>query len=188
MAAASCSDALRLVVAQRLLRNQKMNPIETLYFISPICVLWMVPAALLTELPTALRAQSMHLAVDHPFIFLASGIAGACVNLTSFLLVKRTSSMTLKTLTMARNGGLVMVSALAFGETITSLEAIGYTGLLACFAIYTLVKAGEGGGVAAANGVGEKPSNEQELNALVPVMIPTHEVRVDSDEELRSRR
>ena len=38
MASASCSDALRLVVAQRMLRNQKMNPIETLYYISPICM------------------------------------------------------------------------------------------------------------------------------------------------------
>ena len=83
MAAASCSDALRLVVAQRvhaprparrsgraparaarvclcalpgrvlsqLLRNLKMNPIETLYYISPICLVWMVPAALLTGAP-----------------------------------------------------------------------------------------------------------------------------------------
>ena len=34
MAAASISDALRLVVAQRLLSNMKMNPLETLYFIS----------------------------------------------------------------------------------------------------------------------------------------------------------
>ena len=51
------ADALRLVVAQRMLRNQKMNPIETLYFISPVCIMWMIPAAILTELPTALRSQ-----------------------------------------------------------------------------------------------------------------------------------
>ena len=144
MAAASCSDALRLVVAQRLLRNMKMHPIETLYFISPICVLWMVPAALLTELPTALKSGSVNIFLQHPFIFLASGISGAFVNLTSFLLVKRTSSMTLKTLTMARNGGLVIVSAVIMGETITGLEAFGYTGLLLCFTMYTIVKASEG--------------------------------------------
>jgi len=145
MAAASCSDALRLVVAQKLLRNQKMQPLETLYFISPICVLWMLPAAVLTELPTAYRAGSLRLVREHTFIFAASGIAGCFVNLTSFLLVKRTSSMTLKTLTMARNGGLVMVSALVMGETITTLEAVGYTGLLGCFTAYTVVKAREGG-------------------------------------------
>ena len=77
MAAASISDALRLVVAQRLLSNMKMNPLETLYFISPICLLWMVPAALLTEIPTALRTNSLALPFSHPLIFIASGLAGA---------------------------------------------------------------------------------------------------------------
>ena len=51
--------------------------------------------------------------------------------------------MTLKALTMARNGGLVLMSALLMGETITTLELVGYSGLLSCFAAYTLVKAAE---------------------------------------------
>ena len=55
------------------------------YYISPICVLWMVPAALLTELPTAYRTSSLSIFNAHPFIFFASGISGAGVNLTSFL-------------------------------------------------------------------------------------------------------
>ena len=80
---------------------------------------------------------------SHPAVFAASALAGAFVNLTSFLLVKRASSMTLKALTMARNGGLVLVSAVVFGETITALEAVGYGGLLGCFAMYTCVKARE---------------------------------------------
>ena len=36
MAAASCSDALRLVVAQKLLRNLKLQPMEMLYYMSPV--------------------------------------------------------------------------------------------------------------------------------------------------------
>ncbi len=143
MAAASCSDALRLVLAQKLLKNQKMQPMETLYFISPICVLWMVPAAIFTELPGALRANSLALMRVYPLTFCASGLSGCFVNLTSFLLVRRTSSMTLKTLTMARNGGLVIVSALIMGEPISGLEAFGYTGLLGCFALYTWLQATE---------------------------------------------
>ena len=42
--------AVRLVLAQKLLSNHKMAPMETLYFISPLCVVWMVPFILL-ELP-----------------------------------------------------------------------------------------------------------------------------------------
>ena len=52
MCAASCSDAVRLVLAQKLLSNHKMQPMETLYYMSPMCILWMVPFVLL-ELPVA---------------------------------------------------------------------------------------------------------------------------------------
>ena len=80
--------------------------------------------------------------------------------------------MTLKTLTMARNGGLVIVSALVFGETITTLEGIGYTGLLGCFACYTYVKATES--------MPPPATSEQELKALVPIPSPS---RGGGDEE-----
>jgi len=144
MAAASCSDALRLVVAQKLLRNLKLQPMEMLYYMSPVCILWMFPFAALGELPTALRRNSFALVFHHPWLFVGAGFSGFFVNVTSFLLVKRTSSMTLKLLTMTRNGGLVLASALFFGETVTTLEAIGYSGLVACFGLYSMIKAQEG--------------------------------------------
>ena len=141
MVAASCSDALRLVLAQKLLTNCSLKPLETLYYVSPICLMWMLPVALMHEVPTALRRESFLIVLSHPMLFLASGFSGFFVNLTSFLLVKRTSSMTLKTMTMSRNGALVLFSALAMGETVTSLEAVGYGGLLLCFTLYTYFKA-----------------------------------------------
>jgi len=143
MAGASCSDALRLVIAQKLLKNLKLKPVETLYYTSPVCLLWMVPAALATEMPLALHRNSFKLILKHPLMFMLSGFSGFFVNITSFLLVKRTSSMTLKTMTMTRNGGLVIFSALLMGETITSLEAFGYSGLLVFFGLYTYTKASQ---------------------------------------------
>ena len=65
---------------------------------------------------------------------------------------------------MARNGGLVLFSALLMGETITSLEAFGYTGLLVCFTLYTMVKAQESKAPKAEMGKDEGPS------AVVPLM------------------
>ena len=106
---------VRLVLAQKLLSNHKMAPMETLYFISPICILWMVPFVLL-ELPVALRHDSFSIVTDHPLLFIGAGFSGFFVNITSFLLVKRTSSMTFKLLTMMRNGGLVLASGLFFGQ------------------------------------------------------------------------
>eukprot|EP00967_Tisochrysis_lutea_P051728 scaffold63946_cov31-Tisochrysis_lutea.AAC.3 len=46
MTAASCSDALRLVIAQKLLNNQKMATFEALVYVSPMCLLFMAPVAL----------------------------------------------------------------------------------------------------------------------------------------------
>lgn len=136
----------------------------------------MVPAALLTELPTAFRSNSLRLFAEHPALFIASGIAGAGVNFTSFLLVKRLSAMTLKTLTMARNGGLVIVSAVVMGETITRLEGIGYSGLLLCFGAYTLVKAAEARGAAAVG------ASEAELKPLGGEMRRVDSIDSDADE------
>ena len=48
----------------------------------------MIPAACLTELPNAMRTHSFSLVREHPLAFLASGLSGCCVNLTSFMLVR----------------------------------------------------------------------------------------------------
>ena len=143
MMGASASDALRLVFTQKLLKNQKLKPVEMLYYTAPACLLWMLPAAAALELPTFFRHHSVAIMRRHPLMFVASGCSGLWVNVTASLLVKRTSSMTLKTMTMTRNGGLVMVSAALMGETITGLETVGYSGLLFFFAMYTVTKAKE---------------------------------------------
>lgn len=85
-------------------------------------------------------AASYQILLDNPVLLLVSAFSGFFVNLGSYLLVKRTSGITLKLITMARNGGLVLASALCFGETITTLEAVGYAGLLFFFAAYTVIK------------------------------------------------
>lgn len=46
MTVASCSDALRLVIAQKMLKNQKMGSFEGLACISPMCLLFMAPVAI----------------------------------------------------------------------------------------------------------------------------------------------
>lgn len=85
-------------------------------------------------------AGSYQILLDNPTLFLISAFSGFFINLCSFLLVKRTSGITLKLITMARNGGLVLASALCFGETITTLETVGYAGLLFFFGAYTVIK------------------------------------------------
>merc|ERR1719201_1165344 len=151
---------------------------ETLYYMSPMCILWMVPFVLL-ELPVAYHRQSFLIISHHPLLFIGAGFSGFFVNITSFLLVKRTSSMTFKLLTMMRNGGLVLASGLFFGETITPLEAFGYGGLMVCFGLYTYIKTAEGRAAAA--------SKLQVAATLVPSSSSSEE-RSDEDEFSSLRR
>ncbi|KAL3925170.1 MAG: hypothetical protein SGPRY_003711 [Prymnesium sp.] len=125
-----------------LLKNLKLEAVESLYYTAPVCVLWM-SVALLFEVPTAYREGRLGLVFVHPGMFLGSCISGFLVNIAGSLLTKRTSAMTLKTMTMARNAALVLFSALCMGETITLLEASGYSLLLVFFIAYTIVKASE---------------------------------------------
>jgi hypothetical protein len=143
MAAASLMDALRLVLAQKLLQNAKLGPIEALYYNAPFALLWMIPASLVLEAPDVARTGALSIVATNPLVFAGASLAGCLVNIASFLLVKRVGSLTVKALTMARNGGLVLVSAMLLGEQITPLEAVGYTGLLLVFALYVHVKASE---------------------------------------------
>ena len=65
----------------------------------------------------------LHHLLHHILHDIGAGFSGFFVNITSFLLVKRTSSMTFKLLTMMRNGGLVLASGVFFGETSTPRRA-----------------------------------------------------------------
>ena len=224
-------------------------------------ILWMLPFALIGEVPTAIRRDSFALVYQHPMLFIGAGFSGFFVNITGFLIVKRTvrmphacrtprrrvaarrmprlalrsrppsrmhqahglprspplshacpppptharacsrvqSSMTLKLLTMTRNGGLVLASGLFFGETITALEGVGYGGLMVCFGLYTWVKASEAQAAARARELDEASGEASALRkesgtelagsgAISPSEIETlTDANADSDGE-RNRR
>ena len=56
-------------------------------------ILWMLPFALIGEVPTAIRRDSFALVYQHPMLFIGAGFSGFFVNITGFLIVKRTVRM-----------------------------------------------------------------------------------------------
>ena len=140
MVLASLSDSFRLVLVHHTMRGREIPPVASLQLVSTVCLLFMLPVGLVVEAPVMLRAGSALLVSRHPMLFLVSGAAGAAVNYSSFLVVKHTSAVTLKALTMTRNAGLVLVAAVFMGEQITRTESVGYVSLVACFCAYTNVK------------------------------------------------
>ena len=139
---AETCEATRLVLTQKLLTNMKFEALEGLYWMSPICTLWMWGLSAFIELPAALRDDAFTPLMDqHAGTVLLAATLGFAVNLASFLVIKRTSSTTLKLLGTARNAGLVLFSACFLGEHVTPTQGFGYAVSLGFFGVYNYVKA-----------------------------------------------
>eukprot|EP00450_Noctiluca_scintillans_P022868 CAMPEP_0194520642 /NCGR_PEP_ID=MMETSP0253-20130528/54710_1 /TAXON_ID=2966 /ORGANISM="Noctiluca scintillans" /LENGTH=342 /DNA_ID=CAMNT_0039364911 /DNA_START=1 /DNA_END=1029 /DNA_ORIENTATION=- len=113
----SCtSEAVSMVMSQKMLQNLKFSEIETMYFLSPptffiICV----PAAL-WEWGSLLRNTRYLVFMEHPLEMLAAASLGMVVTLLGFLTVRLTSSITVKILNTGRCVGLVFIGMIFYGE------------------------------------------------------------------------
>jgi len=140
MIGAEAAEATRLVLTQRLLCNLKFGAFEGLYLMAPICAFWMWGVALFVEVPTARARGDLAIVLGNPAVFCVAALLGFAVNVASFLVIKRTSSVMIKLLGTARNAGLVLVSALALGDEVTRTQAAGYALTLGFFAVYNYLK------------------------------------------------
>ncbi len=140
MLAAEVAEATRLVLTQKLLSNLKFGVVEGQYYMAPISALWLFSAAAFWELPRAMRTDAMSVPLAHPWLFMLSATLGIAVNFCTFLVIKATSSVTLKVLGTARNAGLVLWSACMLSEKVTPLELAGYSLSLVAFAAYNYFK------------------------------------------------
>lgn len=138
---AEVSEAVRLVLAQKLLKNLKFGIIEGQYFMAPVSALWLCSASALVELPRAMHSKhAWDIVRGETALLLLSATLGFAVNIATFLVIKSTNSVTLKVLGTARNAGLVLVSSWLYNESITALEAVGYLVSLSAFGAYNYLK------------------------------------------------
>jgi len=64
---------------------------------APISALWLFAAAAVHELPRAVHSENaVSVPLSHPALFAASATLGFAVNIATFLVIKATSSITLK--------------------------------------------------------------------------------------------
>ena len=95
MCAAETSEATRLVLTQRLLCNLKFGAFEGLYLMAPICAAWMWGLALFLEVPKLRASGDFAKITENGDVFLIAALLGFAVNVASFLVIKRTSSVML---------------------------------------------------------------------------------------------
>ncbi|GER35354.1 nucleotide-sugar transporter family protein [Striga asiatica] len=123
--AALVFEATRLVLIQILLTSKgiNLNPITSLYYVAPSCLAFLTIPWLIMEFPL-LRRQ-----LGFRFDFLIFGTNSLCafaLNLAVFLLVGKTSALTMNVAGVVKDWLLIAFSWSVIKDTVTPLNLFGY--------------------------------------------------------------
>ncbi|KAJ1686781.1 hypothetical protein LUZ63_018171 [Rhynchospora breviuscula] len=123
--AAVAFEATRLVLIQILLTSKgiSLNPITSLYYVAPCCLAFLIVPWWFVELPRLRSAASFQ---PDLVIFGTNSICAFALNLAVFLLVGKTSALTMNVAGVVKDWLLIAFSWSVIRDTITPLNLIGY--------------------------------------------------------------
>ncbi|KAM3012972.1 hypothetical protein FF2_025893 [Malus domestica] len=118
-------EATRLVLIQILLNAKgiSLNPITSLYYVAPCCFVFLCVPWVIVELPVLRESSSFH------FDFVIFGTNSLCafaLNLAVFLLVGKTSALTMNVAGVVKDWLLIAFSWSVIKDTVTPINLIGY--------------------------------------------------------------
>lgn len=136
---ALCFEASRLTLVQILINSQglSMNPLQSLYYVSPACLLGLLLPFLLVELGPLMRDTTL---TFYPAVFLANAIAAFILNLAVFLLIGKTSALTMNIAGVIKDWMLIFFSFTLFHAPVTALNLAGYAFCCSGVAVYNYQK------------------------------------------------
>ncbi|KAL3650709.1 hypothetical protein CASFOL_007112 [Castilleja foliolosa] len=119
-------EATRLVLIQILLTSKgiNLNPITSLYYVAPSCLAFLAIPWILVELPV-LRQQGSGFHFDL-LIFGTNSLCAFALNLAVFLLVGKTSALTMNVAGVVKDWLLIAFSWSVIKDTVTPLNLLGY--------------------------------------------------------------
>lgn len=132
---ALCFEAARLTLVQILINSQglNMNPLQSLYYISPACLACLLIPFVTMELGQLRTDTSL---VFYPSVFLANAVAAFVLNLAVFLLIGKTSALTMNIAGVIKDWMLIFFSFSVFQAPVTFLNLAGYAFCCTGVAIY----------------------------------------------------
>ncbi|KAK9706155.1 hypothetical protein RND81_07G107600 [Saponaria officinalis] len=118
-------EATRLVMIQILLSSKgiNFNPITSLYYVAPCCLLFLSVPWVLVEYPILRDSSSFHL---DWFIFGTNSVCAFALNLAVFLLVGKTSALTMNVAGVVKDWLLIAFSWSVIKDTVTPINLFGY--------------------------------------------------------------
>ncbi|XP_050218236.1 probable sugar phosphate/phosphate translocator At4g32390 [Mercurialis annua] len=118
-------EATRLVLIQILLTSKgiTLNPITSLYYVAPCCLVFLFIPWIFVEYPILKESSSFH------FDFVVFGTNSFCafaLNLAVFLLVGKTSALTMNVAGVVKDWLLIAFSWSVIKDTVTPINLVGY--------------------------------------------------------------
>ncbi|CAI9780411.1 unnamed protein product [Fraxinus pennsylvanica] len=128
-------EATRLVMIQILLTSKgiTLNPITSLYYVAPCCLVFLFIPWIFVEFPLLKETSSFH------FDFLIFGTNSFCafaLNLAVFLLVGKTSALTMNVAGVVKDWLLIAFSWSVIKDTVTPINLFGYASAFLGVAYY----------------------------------------------------
>ncbi|PRW20839.1 putative sugar phosphate phosphate translocator [Chlorella sorokiniana] len=119
------SESIRLVMVQILLQSRglKLNPVTTLYFVAPCCFCFLLVPFFALEAGKLASDPTLDL---NPFIFLTNALAAFGLNMAVFLLIGKTSALTMNIAGVAKDWMLIGLSVWMFKSAVSGLNLFGY--------------------------------------------------------------
>ncbi|KAI7845789.1 hypothetical protein COHA_000702 [Chlorella ohadii] len=116
--------AARLTLVQILMaaRGLAMNPLQSLYYVSPACFLCLLVPFFALEFRTILTSPPTF----YPSVLLANALAAFALNLAVFLLIGKTSALTMNIAGVIKDWMLIFFSFYVFHAPVTRLNLFGY--------------------------------------------------------------
>ena len=119
------SESIRIVSIQIILTRAdiKLNSVTTLYYVSPVCFVFLTIPFVFVELPHILAAEIIPV---NPVVLLSSAVLAFALNISVFLLIGKTSALTMNVAGVVKDWILIFISSLLFDAPIASLQLWGY--------------------------------------------------------------
>lgn len=137
--ASVATESTRLTLVQILLQRRgiKLNPITTLYLIAPCCFAFLCIPFAFIELPKILNDETVKLS---PLIFLTNASAAFALNMAVFLLIGKTSALTMNVAGVVKDWILILLSYLIYKAPVTAMNLEGYGLAFAAVCYYNFKK------------------------------------------------
>ena len=118
-------EASRLTLLQLLLQKKgyKFNPMTAMFYLSPITALFLLVLFLIKEYSSVILVISD----INPYFILANCCCAFILNIAVFLLIGKTSALTMNVSGVVKDWLIILSSALLFNSIVTQLNITGFT-------------------------------------------------------------